>query len=171
LAETAHACLNWEGHSKKQEQKMEWQRYEFRVSTDPRLLQLAVIHDFLRQTYWAKEISEQLVSKALDGSLCFGLYQGERQIGLARVITDRATFAYLSDVFVLDEFQGQGLGQWLVSCVLAHPELQGLRRIMLATLDAHELYRKLGFSDVTQAEQIMEIRNVAIAREAGNRLG
>ena len=94
-----------------QERRKEWQRYEFRVSTDPRLLQFAVIHDFLRQTYWANEISESVLKKALDGSLCFGLYQGERQVGLARVITDRATFAYLSDVFVLDEFQGQGLGQ------------------------------------------------------------
>ncbi|MGL4205778.1 MAG: GNAT family N-acetyltransferase, partial [Aeromonadaceae bacterium] len=111
---------------------MEWQRYEFRVSTDPRLLQLAVIHDFLRQTYWAKDVSVAQVRKALDGALCFGLYRGEAQIGLARVITDQATFAYLSDVFVLEAFQGQGLGQWLVSCILAHPELQGLRRILLA---------------------------------------
>lgn len=82
---------------------MEWLRYEFRVSTDPRLLQLAVIHNFLRQTYWANEINESVLRKALDGSLCFGLYRGEQQIGLARVITDRATFAYLSDVFVLDD--------------------------------------------------------------------
>ena len=149
---------------------MEWQRYEFRVSTDPRLLQLAVIHDFLCQTYWAKDISEQLVRKALDGALCFGLYCDERQIGLARVITDQATFAYLSDVFVLEEFQGQGLGQWLVSCILAHPELQGLRRILLSTQDAHALYRKLGFSELAQPEQMMEIHNSALGPEPENRL-
>ena len=149
---------------------MEWQRYEFRVSTDPRLLQLAVIHDFLRQTYWAKDISVAQVRKALDGALCFGLYRDEQQIGLARVITDQATFAYLSDVFVLEEFQGQGLGQWLVSCILAHPELQGLRRILLATQDAHGLYRKLGFSELAQPEQMMEIRNSALGPEPENRL-
>ncbi len=149
---------------------MEWQRYEFRVSTDPRLLQLAVIHDFLRQTYWAKDISEAQVRKALDGALCFGLYRDEQQIGLARVITDQATFAYLSDVFVLEEFQGQGLGQWLVSCILAHPELQGLRRILLATQDAHGLYRKLGFNELSQPEQMMEIRNSALGPEPENRL-
>ncbi len=142
---------------------MEWLRYEFRVSTDPRLLQLAVIHDFLWQTYWANEINESVLRKALDGSLCFGLYRGEQQIGLARVITDRATFAYLSDVFVLDEFQGQGLGQWLVSCVLAHPELQGLRRIMLTTLDAQELYRRLGFHEVEHPERVMEIFDPNVA--------
>jgi GNAT superfamily N-acetyltransferase len=153
------------------ESNMEWQRYEFRVSTDPRLLQVAVVHDFLRQTYWAKDISQELVAKALDGSLCFGLYQGEKQIGLARVITDRATFAYLSDVFVLDDYQGQGLGQWLVGCVMAYPELQGLRRIMLSTLDAHELYRKLGFKEVANPERIMEIYDQDVFREAGNRLG
>lgn len=144
---------------------MEWLRYEFRVSTDPRLLQLAVIHDFLWQTYWANEINESVLRKALDGSLCFGLYRGEQQIGLARVITDRATFAYLSDVFVLDEFQGQGLGQWLVSCVLAHPELQGLRRIMLTTLDAQELYRRLGFHEVAHPERVMEIFDPNVACE------
>ena len=149
---------------------MEWQRYEFRVSTDPRLLQFAVIHDFLRQTYWAKDISEVQVRKALDGALCFGLYRDDQQVGLARVITDQATFAYLSDVFVLEEFQGQGLGQWLVSCILAHPELQGLRRILLATQDAHGLYRKLGFSEVAEPEQMMEIRNSALGPEPENRL-
>ena len=149
---------------------MEWQRYEFRVSTDPRLLQLAVIHDFLRQTYWANEISESVLKKALDGSLCFGLYQGERQVGLARVITDRATFAYLSDVFVPDEFQGQGLGQWLVGCVLAHPELQGLRRIMLSTLDAQDLYRRLGFQELAHPERVMEIFDPNVSRETGGAL-
>lgn len=86
------------------------------------------------------------------------------------MITDQATFAYLSDVFVLEEFQGQGLGQWLVSCILAHPELQGLRRILLATQDAHGLYRKLGFSELAQPEQMMEIRNSALGPEPENRL-
>lgn len=149
---------------------MEWQRYEFRVSTDPGLLQSAVIHDFLRQTSWAKDIPANLVARALDGSLCFGLYQGARQIGLARVITDRATLAYLSDLFVLEEFQGKGLGQWLLSCVLAHPELQGLRRILLSTQDAHELYRKQGFSELAHPEQMMEISHPDLYKEEENRL-
>ena len=150
---------------------MEWQRYQYRVSTDPGLLQLAVIHPFLRESYWAQDIPLARVERALAGALCFGLYDGERQIGLARVITDHATFAYVSDVFVLPAWQGQGLGQWLMSCVLAHPDLQGLRRIMLSPLDAHTLYRKQGFSELRYPERMMEIFNEEVYRDSENRLG
>lgn len=149
---------------------MEWQKYEFRVSTDPQLLQPDVIHAFLRETYWAKDIPDALVHKALDGSLCFGLYHHEHQIGLARVITDRATFAYLSDVFVLPNYQGQGLGQWLVGCVLAYPDLQGLRRIMLSTRDAQDLYYKLGFNGLANPERMMEISHLDSWKDSENRL-
>ena len=149
---------------------MEWQRYEYRVSTDPALLQPAVIHGFLRQCYWARDIPADLLVRAMENSLCFGLYQGERQIGLTRIITDSATFAYVSDVFVLAEFQGQGLGLWLMSCVLAHPDLQGLRRILLSTLDAHDLYRKLGFGELKYPERMLEIFHEEIYRDADNRL-
>lgn len=149
---------------------MEWQRYEYRVSTDPALLQPEVIHAVLRQSYWAHDIPAELLRRAVENSLCFGLYRGEQQIGLARLITDYATFAYVSDVFVLAEYQGQGLGQWLMGCVLAHPDLQGLRRILLSTLDAHALYRKLGFSELKYPERMLEIFHEEIYRDTANRL-
>ncbi len=149
---------------------MEWLRYEYRISTDPCLLQLDVIHEFLKQTTWAKDIPKSLVARALDGSLCFGLYKGEQQIGLARVITDRATLAYLSDLFVLEAYQGHGLGQWLLSCVISHPDLQSLRRMLLSTQDSHELFRKQGFAELTHPERMMEVFHADQFREEVNKL-
>ena len=149
---------------------MEWLRYEYRVSTDPCLLQLDVIHRFLCQTTWAKDIPKSLVAKAIDGSLCFGLYKGEEQIGFARVITDRATLAYLSDLFVLDAYQGAGLGQWLLSCVVAHPELQSLRRMLLSTQGGHDLFGKYGFAPLNHPEQMLEVFHADQFKEEINRL-
>jgi GNAT superfamily N-acetyltransferase len=116
------------------------------VSTDPGLLDLDVVHGFLRTAYWSTGIPRETVARALEYSMPFGLYAPDgAQCGFARVVSDRATFAYLGDVFVLHEHRGRGLGVWLVECVLAHPELQGLGKWHLATADAHALYERFGF--------------------------
>jgi GNAT superfamily N-acetyltransferase len=126
------------------------------ISTDPERLDLDTIHGFLVRSYWAEGVPRDLVARSLEHSLCFGLYEGARQIGLARVVTDRATFAFLADVFVLEAFRGQALGKWLVETVAAAPELQGLRRWMLFTHDAHGLYRRVGFTPLAHPERAME---------------
>jgi len=115
-------------------------RYE--IDTDRARLDLRVIHEFLVGSHWARGIPFSLLQRAIARSLPFGLYKDGRQVGFARVVTDRATFAYLADVFVLDAERGQGLGRWLVEAILAHPGLQGLRRWLLGTRDAQGLYRK-----------------------------
>ena len=135
---------------------MEWTREEFTVSDDAARLDRDVIERFLTGSYWAKNIPSATLDKSLRNSLCFALLEGGRQIGFARVVSDRATFAYLADVFVLPEFRGRGLATWLLTCVLAHPELQGLRRWVLATRDAHGLYRKLGFTPLKRPDIFME---------------
>ena len=134
----------------------EWRRDPYVISTDPNRLQREVIYDFLRTTYWSPGVPREVVERAIDHSCAFGLYDGEQQIGFARVITDYATMGYLADVFVLEPYRGQGLGQWLVEVVLSHPELQGFRRWLLATRDAHELYRKAGFVELRAPERWME---------------
>ena len=135
---------------------MEWTREEFTVSDEAARLDRDVIERFLTGSYWAKNIPSATLDKSLRNSLCFALLEGERQIGFARVVSDRATIAYLADVFVLPEFRGRGLAKWLLTCVLAHPELQGLRRWVLATRDAHGLYRKLGFTPLKRPDIFME---------------
>ena len=115
----------------------------FRITTDVAAMDLDAIHAYLTRSYWSEGISKELVAKAIAGSLCFGLVDGGRQVGFARVITDRATYAYLCDVYVLEEDQGRGLGTWLMREVMTHPDLQGLRRFGLVTRDAHGLYEKL----------------------------
>lgn len=140
-------------------------RAGYEISTDPARFDLEAIHAYLTQSYWAEGISRDLVERSLAGSLAFGLYAGARQIGLARVITDRATFAYLCDVYVLEEFRGQGLGRWLMETVVAHPELQGLRRFTLVTRDAHGLYAALGFGPLARPEGYMEISRPGMYRE------
>ena len=135
----------------------EWQRGgDYTISTDPVRLDLPAIHEFLStESYWARGRSFEMVERAVSNSLPFGLYHGARQIGFARVVTDYATFAWLADVYVLDEFRGEGLGRWLVEAVLSHPELQNLRRWILGTRDAHELYRRFGFVEVERPEFYM----------------
>ena len=134
----------------------EWTRGEYLVSTDRKRIDVVTIHRFLSLSYWAAGIPLEVVERSIERSLPFGLYIFERQIGFARVITDYATFGYLADVFVLEEFRGKGLGGWLVEAVVSHPELQGLRRWMLATRDAHDLYRGAGFSPLKRPELWME---------------
>lgn len=135
------------------------------MSTAPELLDVALVHRFLSaSTYWSKGIPLDVVRRGLENCLAFGLYdtaagRGNKlpeQIGLARIITDRATFAYVSDVFVLDAYRGRGLSKWLMEVVVGHPELQGLRRWMLLTADAHGLYRRFGFTESSQPERVME---------------
>jgi GNAT superfamily N-acetyltransferase len=136
---------------------MEWTRGQFSISTDPARLDREVIHRFLVTSYWSPEIPREIVDRSIDNSMPFGLYEGGRQIGFARVITDRATFAYLADVFILESHRGLGLGLWLMKTILAHPELQNLRRWTLFTKDAHGLYRKVGFRDIEDPPRCMEI--------------
>lgn len=135
---------------------MEWKRDAFTVSTEKGRLDRGVIHNFLRNSYWAKGIPRELVDRSIENSLCFGLYERDALIGFARVISDNATFAYLSDVFVLESHRGRGLATWFMETVLAHPDLKGIRRWMLATRDAHGLYRKVGFTALSKPERIME---------------
>ncbi|MCI0548571.1 MAG: GNAT family N-acetyltransferase [Candidatus Rokubacteria bacterium] len=127
------------------------------VSTDAARLDLEVIHGFLSRSYWAAGIRREVVERAVRHSLCFGAYEGARQIGFARVVTDRATFAYVSDVFVLPDGRGRGVGKQLMAAIMAHPELQGLRRFTLVTRDAHGLYRQFGFGPPRHPERQMEI--------------
>lgn len=136
---------------------MQWSRNEYTITDEHAALDMTLIHDFLRGSYWAKGIPREIVARAMENSLCFGLFHNGKQIGFGRVVTDRATFAYLADVFLIDSYRGRGLGKWLISCVLEHPELQGLRRWLLATLDAHGLYRQHGFVPLRNPERFMEI--------------
>lgn len=136
----------------------ERRQHPFTVSTDPQRLDAAAVHAYLSgQSYWARNIPFDIVQRSLQHSLCFGLYEDDRQIGLARVITDQATFAYLCDVYVLPAYQRHGLGKWLVQCVLEHPSLQRLRRFMLRTQDAHGLYRRFGFTEDADPQRTMVI--------------
>ena len=141
---------------------MEWSRDNFTVSCDPSKVDRKAVAGFLASTYWAQGIPKSTVDKSIDGSLCFALLDSGRLIGFARVISDRATIAYLADVFVLPEFRGRGLGKWLVQCVLAHPELKGLRRWILITRDAHDLYRPAGFAPLAHPDRYMELVNANV---------
>jgi GNAT superfamily N-acetyltransferase len=141
---------------------MEWKQGEFTITDIREDLDIETIHRFLCGSYWAKGISEPIVKKAVRNSLCFGLYHKAKQVGFGRVVSDQATFAYLADVFVVPAYRGRGLGKWLVSCVLAHPDLQGLRRWLLATLDAHGLYEQNGFVALRKPEWFMEINDPEI---------
>lgn len=138
---------------------------DYVISTNQTWLDLDVIHAFLSEhSYWARGIPRDVVARSIANSLCFGVYSVEnkasnpsrRQVGFARVTTDRATFAYLGDVFILPEHRGRGLSKRLMEAVLSHPDLQGLRRWMLATADAQELYRKFGFGLLSQPERFMQ---------------
>lgn len=138
----------------------------YEISTEPNRLDPVAIHAYLSQSYWADGIPLEVVRRSLEGSLCFGLYHQGRQIGLARMVTDRATFAYLCDVYVLEEHRGLGLGRALMAAVHGHPDLQGLRRMVLVTRDAHELYRPFGWSSLTRSEGYMEIARPGLYRRS-----
>lgn len=142
----------------------EWRRGEYTVSTDRARLQPAVIHGYLARSYWSAEIPLETLERALDHSLNFGLYARDTQVGFTRVVTDQATFAWICDVFVLEEERGRGLSKWLIECVRATPELAGLRRWLLATRDAHGLYARFGFTPLAAPERWMEIADPQIYR-------
>lgn len=141
---------------------MEWQKGDYTISTDSTRLDHAAIIDALHQTYWAAEREPATIIRSLTHSFCFGVYHGQQQIGLARVVTDYAVFAYLADVYILTEHRGHGLGKWLIQTIIEHPELQGLRRWLLATHDAHGLYAQYGFRPLESVERWMEIFNSAL---------
>ena len=135
----------------------EWHKGEYAISTDPARLDLGMIHQYLSgSAYWALGRPLDMVRLSIENSLPFGVYQGNAQIGFARVVTDYATFAYLADVFVLPEHRGQGIGKWLIGVIVDHPRLPGLRRWVLATKDAHGLYAQYGFTPLSAPERFME---------------
>ena len=135
----------------------------YAISADPARLDLRVIHRFIaEESYWAKGIPPALIERMIQNSLTWGVYHHEDQVGFARVITDKTTFAYLADVFILTEHRGKGLSKALVATILAHPDLQGLRRWMLVTADAQSLYEKFGFKPVANPERHMEIHQPGI---------
>lgn len=151
-------------HGQARRDLMKLNKNEFRLSTDQSELDLDAIHDFLRTAYWSENIPRALLAKAIQNSLCFGVYEDRRQVGFARVISDYASFAYLADVFIVEAYRGRGLAAWLVENILQHPDLQGLRRWSLATRNAHGLYAKFGFTPLKNPEIFMEIHRPDIYR-------
>ena len=146
---------------------VEFRQGEFVVSTDRSRLDITLIHQFLTHSYWAQGVSREVVERSIENSLCFGIFHNSAQVGFARVITDRATFAYLADVFVLELHRGLGLGKFLMECISNHPQLQKLRRWMLATQDAHGLYAKFGFATLVRPERFMERHDPDIYKRCG----
>ena len=144
---------------------MEWYRDTFIISDDRDRVDVAVVVRLLhQQTYWARDIPPEAIHRAIEKSLCFSVLQGDSLIGFARFITDYAVFGYLEDVIIDADFRGQGLGQWLLDCMLAHPTISSLKKLMLATKDAHGLYEKCGFTSPTRPEWIMERYNTGAFR-------
>jgi GNAT superfamily N-acetyltransferase len=129
----------------------------FSISDDRGRINLRMVHDFLRKSYWSRDIPLKIFEKSIRHSLCFSVFDGPQQIGFARVISDYATFAYLADVFILEDYRGLGLSKRLMTYIRSHPELQGLRRWMLATRDAQGLYRQFGFKPLEFHDRIMEV--------------
>ena len=134
-----------------------YRRGEFTITTDPAAADVDAVHAYLSRSYWAEGIPRETVARAIANSIPFSVFAGDVQIGLARVITDRATYAYLSDVYILEEYRGRGLSKWLMETIMAHPDLQGLRRFSLTTRDAQGLYRRYGFTDIGGASTHLEI--------------
>jgi GNAT superfamily N-acetyltransferase len=143
-----------------------WSQGDYEISTDPARIDTVLVHRFLTDSYWAKGIPAETVKTSIENSICFGVYFGRQQVGFARVISDLATFAYLADVFVIPDYRGRGLSRWLMECIVSHPGLQGLRRWMLVTKDAHGLYAKFGFTPLKSPESWMEIHSPDVYRSA-----
>ncbi|MFK7925902.1 MAG: GNAT family N-acetyltransferase [Bacteroidia bacterium] len=140
---------------------------DYTISTDQSKLDIAKIHQYLsEESYWSKNISLEIVRAYIPHCLCFGVYHGEEQIGFARLITDYTTFAYLCDVFIAAEFRGRGLGKWLVQSMLDHPQMQGLRRWLLFTKDAHGLYQQYGFDTLPKIHRAMAKINFTVYPES-----
>ncbi len=137
-------------------QIIETHRDQFTISTDPERLDVDAITDMLTRAYWAKGRTRDVIARYLQHSLTFGVYDGEHQIGLARVVSDYTTFAWLCDVFIHEDYRGRGLSKWLMETIHSHPDLQGLRRWLLATRDAHGLYKQFGWTPIANPERWME---------------
>ena len=138
------------------------------ISTDKSRIDIPQVHDYLsNQSYWSAGIPLETVTRSIEHSLCFGIYKNERQVGFARVITDQATYAYLADVFVIDSERGKGLSKWLMTTILAYPGLQGLRRFVLATKDAHGLYEQFGFTVYKDPERLMSRHDPDVYKKTG----
>jgi GNAT superfamily N-acetyltransferase len=138
---------------------------QYEISTERGRLEIALIHDFLASSYWARGIPRDVVEKSIRNSLCFGAFHGGRQVGFARVITDYTAIAYIADVFVVPEHRGRGVAKMLMRAIVGHPELQGLRRLLLATRDAHGLYAQFGFQPLAHPEDFMTIHKPDVYRE------
>lgn len=141
---------------------MEWHKDGFIITTDKSAIDITTVHGFLSSSYWAENIPVDVVKRSIEGSLCFSLLKDGQQIGFARVITDKATFAYLADVFVLEDYRGQGLSKWLMEVIMSLPELQGLRRFLLATKDAHGLYSQFGFEPLNLPDRWMQVHKPGV---------
>lgn len=140
------------------------EKNHFKITTEKAKFDIEFIHSFLTRSYWAEGISKEVIERSIEGALCFGLFESDKQIGFARMITDKATFAYLADVFIIEEYRGRGLSKWLMEVIMSHPSLQGLRRMMLATKDAHGLYEKFGFTALNNVDRWMQINDPNIYR-------
>jgi N-acetylglutamate synthase-like GNAT family acetyltransferase len=138
----------------------------FEISLDPRRIDIDAVHAFLRTSYWAQAIPREIVAKSVANSLCVGAFSGGTQIGFARLVTDCATFGYLADVYVLSEHRGQGIAKRMLTTLMAHPDVQGLRRLMLVTRDAQRLYAECGFTALAAPERHMEKTDPEIYRRA-----
>lgn len=145
------------------------ERGEYRITSDPDAVDLDAVHAFLTTAYWAAGIPREVVARAVQGSIPFSLFHQDRQIGFARVVTDRATYAYLADVYVIEAYRGRGHGRWLIEVLMSHPDLQGLRRLGLVTRDAHELYRPYGFRALAAPERHMELTRPDVYRGSDGR--
>jgi GNAT superfamily N-acetyltransferase len=145
----------------------QWEFGEFVVTTDSGRLDEDLIHKVLSESYWAKGVPREVVARSIRNSLCFAVMHGSDQVGFARVISDYATFAYLADFFILEEFRGRGLAKFLMQCIVQHPELQGLRRWTLATRDAHGLYAKFGFKPLAKPDRFMERHDPNVYKVSG----
>jgi GNAT superfamily N-acetyltransferase len=138
-------------------QILETHRERFTISTDPTRLNLDTICDFLTRAYWANTRPRERTERAIENSLVFGIYDGERQIGVARVVTDYSIFAYLCDVFIHEDYRAHGLGKWLIQTIMDHPDLREMRRWVLVTNDAHGLYKQFGFTSIEDPEHWMQL--------------
>jgi len=132
---------------------------DYVITTDAQRFDVAAIHAYLTRSYWSPGIPRATVERAMANSLCFGVLKGKEQVGFARVVTDRATFAYLADVFILEPHRGQGLSKALMRAIQSHPDLQRLRRFLPVTRDAHDLYRQFGFTQLANPARVMELHN------------
>ncbi len=152
-----------DGHARSDVKIIEDRRGDYVISTDPDRLDLAVIYEFLTSCYWAKGIPREVVARSIEHSLCFGVYHGSgAQVGFARVVSDFAIIAYLGDVFILDAHRDHGLDKWLMACIMQHPTLQGLRRWIPLTRDAHGLYSQFGFTSLESPERYMELHQADV---------